>query len=179
MPDGIRWGRSGRARARVDTRDLCPGDGRADDEAGSRPSARAAAVAATRLVLLNRDTVVHRCCIAWTEEQSIDRSARHPLFVVLCGRVESRPPDFSDNLNEGTGRQIGRWDVFAAVFPSVSRWPSATGLWYGQRDQRALISSARKPAPPDPQRVFPAARTPGSPRRSANGSWPAAAAGDR
>ena len=42
------------------------------------------------LILLNRDTVVHRCCIAWTEEQSIDRSASHLQFVTLCGRVESR-----------------------------------------------------------------------------------------
>jgi len=71
-----------------------------------------------------------------------------------AGVSSQEPPDFSDNLNEGTGRQIGRWDVFAAVFPSVSRWPGATGLWCGQRDQRAVLSPARKPAPPDPQRVF-------------------------
>ncbi len=45
-----------------------------------------------------------------------------------AGVPSHEPPDCSDDLNEGTGRQIGRWDVFAAVFPSVWRWPSAAGL---------------------------------------------------
>jgi len=49
------------------------------------------------------------------------RCRRRRLLVVLSGRVDSRATGLLRQCHRGDSRQIGPWDLFAAVFPLVSQ----------------------------------------------------------